>query len=171
MTYKLVGAIRGIGHLAGYQVKALAIGLAIGIVVAVGRRVLAASRGYQRFIASGSFGFAVGWIVDAIFLSSPYASSTGGFLELTVSVWFAAGGVAGSLLARKPAAAAASTSETAELTGNPDAIADESKDDNALPADMSTTSLVGGGLIAGESLYALGAGLVSLFGSMLLGGK
>ena len=89
MTYKLVGAIRGIGHLAGYQVKALAIGLAIGIVVAVGRRLLAASRGYQRFIASGAFGFAIGWIVDAIFLSSPYASSTGGFLELTVSLWFA----------------------------------------------------------------------------------
>ena len=36
---------------------------------------------------------------------------------------------------------------------------------------MSTMSLVGGGLIAGESLYALGAGLASLFGSMLLGGK
>src|SRR4029079_19578814 len=42
MTYKLVGAIRGIGHLAGFQVKALAIGLAIGIVVAVGPRMLAA---------------------------------------------------------------------------------------------------------------------------------
>ena len=81
MTYKLVGAIRGIGHLASIQVKALAIGLAIGIVVAVGRRMLAASRGYQRFIASGAIGFAIGWIVDAILLSSPYASSTGGFLE------------------------------------------------------------------------------------------
>ena len=30
---------------------------------------------------------------------------------------------------------------------------------------MSTTSLVGGGLIAGESLYALGAGIASLFGA------
>jgi len=31
-----------------------------------------------------------------------------------------------------------------------------------LPEDMSPTSLVGGGLIAGESLYALGAGLFGL---------
>ena len=32
---------------------------------------------------------------------------------------------------------------------------------------MSTTSLVGGGLIAGESLYALGAGIASLLGTLL----
>ena len=31
MTYKFVGAIRGIGHLASYQITALAIGLAIGV--------------------------------------------------------------------------------------------------------------------------------------------
>ena len=36
-----------------------------------------------------------------------------------------------------------------------------------LPADMSTTSLVGGGLIAGESLYALGAGIASLLGAAM----
>jgi uncharacterized oligopeptide transporter (OPT) family protein len=171
MTYKLVGAIRGIGHLAGYQVKALAIGLAIGIVVAVGRRLLAASKGYQRFIASGAFGFAIGWIVDAIFLSSPYASSTGGFLDLTVSLWFAGGSVVSSFLAPKPAAAAASTSETAELVGNPDAPTPGADADDELPPDMSTTSLVGGGLIAGESLYALGAGIAALFANMILGGK
>ncbi|HEY7371185.1 MAG TPA: OPT/YSL family transporter, partial [Polyangia bacterium] len=159
MTYKLVGAIRGIGHLAGYQLKALAIGVAIGIVIAVGRRMLAASPRYQRFIASGTLGFAIGWIVDAIVLASPYASSTGGFLELTVSLWFASGGVAGSLLSRK----------RADASTRPTPHEPESAD--GLPADMSTTSLVGGGLIAGESLYALGAGLASLFGSMLLGGR
>jgi len=190
MTYKLVGAIRGIGHLKDYQVKALAIGLAIGIVVAVGRRALAASRGYQRFITSGTFGFAIGWIIDAIILSSPYASSTGGFLDLTVSLWFAGGSVASSLLAPKATpSAAASTSETAEVVGNPDAFANaevsegagnpyaapktelsdrRNEHDDELPADMSTTSLVGGGLIAGESLYALGAGLASLAVNMLL---
>ena len=156
MTYKLVGAIRGIGHLAGYQVKALAIGLALGIVIAVGRRLLAASAGYQRFITSGRLGFTIGWIMDAIILSSPYASSTGGFLELTVSLWFAIGSVAGSLLSRKP---------TAQPTPH------EPENAEGLPPDMSTTSLVGGGLIAGESLYALGAGLATLFGDMLLGGK
>jgi hypothetical protein len=33
-----------------------------------------------------------------------------------------------------------------------------------LPADMSTTSLVGGGLIAGESLFYLAMALVGLAG-------
>ena len=34
----------------------------------------------------------------------------------------------------------------------------------ALPSDMSTTSLVGGGLIAGDALAALGLGLIALAG-------
>jgi hypothetical protein len=149
MTYKFVGAIRGIGHLAGYQVKALVIGLAIGLVIAVGRRLLAASRGYQRFIKASAAGFAVGWFFDAIVLGSPYASSTGGFLNLEVALWFAAGSVLSSLLAWSAKARKKTTAG------------------DALPEDMSTTSLVGGGLIAGESLYALGAGLVSLLAQLL----
>ena len=32
---------------------------------------------------------------------------------------------------------------------------------------MSTASLIGGGMIAGESLYYLGAGLALFFGTML----
>jgi uncharacterized oligopeptide transporter (OPT) family protein len=151
MTYKFVGAIRGIGHLESYQVKALAIGLAIGAVIALARRALTASRGYQRFIKASAGGFAIGWIIDAVLLGSPYASSTGGFLNLEVALWFAAGSVASSLLAWWAAA------RKKKRAGA-----------DALPADMSTTSLVGGGLIAGESLYALGAGLASLFGQMLL---
>jgi uncharacterized oligopeptide transporter (OPT) family protein len=152
MTYKLVGAVRGIGHLASYQVKALAIGLVIGVVIALGRRALAASAGYQRFIKASAGGFAVGWIVDAVLLGSPYASSTGGFLNLEVALWFAAGSVASSLLAWS--AAAARKRQAAERA-------------EGLPSDMSTTSLVGGGLIAGESLYALGAGIASLIGALL----
>jgi uncharacterized oligopeptide transporter (OPT) family protein len=144
MTYKFVGAIRGIGHLASHQVTALAIGLAIGLVIALARQALSASAGYQRLIRAGSRGFAIGWIVDAILLGSPYASSTGGFLNIEVSLWFAGGSVLSSLLAWYATAQ--------KRRGAPD----------ALPADMSTTSLVGGGLIAGESLYALGAGLSGL---------
>jgi hypothetical protein len=149
MTYKFVGAIRGIGHLESYQIKALAIGLAIGALIAVARRALVASPRYQRFIASGSRGFAFGWVIDTILFGSPYASSTGGFLDLKVSLWFAAGSVASSLLAWQ--------ANARKRRGGAD----------DLPADMSTTSLIGGGLIAGESLYALGAGIISLFGSYL----
>jgi len=94
----------------------------------------------------------VGWIVDAILLSSPYASSTGGFLDLKVAAWFAGGSVISSLLAWQASAP--------KQQPQGEKAAQEGED--ALPADMSTTSLVGGGLIAGESLYALGAGIASL---------
>jgi hypothetical protein len=148
MTYKFVGAIRGIGDLKSFQVKALTIGLSIGVFIAVARRGLAASARYQRYIKAGTTGFVVGWIVDAVLLASPYASSTGGFLDLTVSSWFAGGSILTWTLAR------------------PRAPANGAKDE--VPADMSTSSLLGGGLIAGESLYYLGLGLVSLLSVMLL---
>ena len=47
-----------------------------------------------------------GWIVDAILLASPYASSTGGFLDLEVGLWFAGGSVVSSLLAWQASARA-----------------------------------------------------------------
>jgi hypothetical protein len=39
--------------------------------------------------------------------------------------------------------------------------------DKDLPADMSTVSLIGGGLIAGDALAALGLGLVGLASTLL----
>ncbi|HZL17377.1 MAG TPA: OPT/YSL family transporter [Polyangia bacterium] len=145
MTFKFVGAIRGIGHLAPVQLHALWLGLGIGFGIEVARKLLLRAPGYQRFVASGRTGFAVGWLVDAVLLSSPYASSTGGFLDLGSCFWFAAGSVLSSLLAPRRRAAKAAP----ELT-------------DTLPEDMSTPSLLGGGLIAGESLYTLGAGIVAL---------
>jgi uncharacterized oligopeptide transporter (OPT) family protein len=152
MTYKFVGAIRGMGHLTSHQVTALKIGFGIGFVTEILRKLLKAWGAYGRFVGAGALGFAVGWIVDAILLSSPYASSTGGFLELSTAVWFAAGSVLASLMSPRRAPPAP-----------------EEKGD-ALPEDMSTASLIGGGLIAGESLYTLAvaigpaiAALVALF--------
>ncbi|HVV16855.1 MAG TPA: OPT/YSL family transporter [Polyangia bacterium] len=145
MTFKFVGAIRGLGHLAPYQLHALWLGFGIGFGTEVARKLLRASAAYGRFVESGRAGFAVGWVVDAVLLSSPYASSTGGFLDLATSAWFAAGSVLSSLLARP-----------ARAKTPPEEHADE------LPADMSTSSLIGGGLIAGESLYTLGAGIAAL---------
>ena len=145
MTFKFVGAIRGLGHLAPYQVHALWLGFGIGLATEIARKLLRASAAYRRFVESGRTGFAVGWVVDAVLLSSPYASSTGGFLDLATSAWFAAGSVLSSLLARP-----------APAKTPPEEHADE------LPPDMSTSSLIGGGLIAGESLYTLGAGIAAL---------
>jgi uncharacterized oligopeptide transporter (OPT) family protein len=145
MTFKFVGAIRGMGHLAPYQVTALWIGFGIGFGTEVLRKLLQRWAAYGRFVASGGGGALVGWLVDAVLLSSPYASSTGGFLEISTAAWFATGSLLTSLLS----------------PGRPPVVAPEEKGD-ALPEDMSTPSLIGGGLIAGESLYTLGAAIAAL---------
>jgi uncharacterized oligopeptide transporter (OPT) family protein len=147
MTFKFVGALRGLGHLATHQIHALEIGFAIGLCVQLARKGLARSARWQSFLASGSLGFAVGWVLDSILLASPYASSFGGFVELSTSAWMAAGGVAASLLA---------------TYGKHRRRAAPPTSGQALPEDMSTNSLLGGGLIAGESLYTLAAGILSL---------
>jgi hypothetical protein len=145
MTFKFVGAIRGIGHLAPAQLLALWLGLGIGFGIEVARKLIKRAAGYQRFIASSALGFAVGWIVDAVILSSPYASSTGGFLDLGTCAWFAAGSLLSAALA-PPRRAPHPAPEQGDT----------------LPEDMSTPSLLGGGLIAGESLYTLAAGIAAL---------
>jgi hypothetical protein len=137
------------GHLAPYQVTALEIGFAIGFLTEVLRKVFKRWGAYGRFVGSGAIGFAVGWIVDAIVLSSPYASSTGGFLEISTAAWFAAGSVLAAFFSPR----------------RPPVTAPEEKGD-ALPEDMSSASLLGGGLIAGESLYTLGAAIAALLALM-----
>ncbi|TKD04400.1 OPT/YSL family transporter [Polyangium fumosum] len=151
MTFKFVGALQDIGYLPDYKVKALAIGLAIGIGTEVLRKVLHASERYKNFVKGSKEGFAAGFVMDAVVLPSPYASSFGGFVELMVCVWFAVGGVGSS----------------AYNTWQKSVAAKQTKGDE-LPEDMSTTSLVGGGLIAGEALYALAVGLHGLFSNVLL---
>jgi hypothetical protein len=80
---------------------------------------------------------------DSILLSSPYAFSFGGFVEWPVTAWFAAGGCVTSLV---------------------NVIADRlpKKKQEDIPEDMSTMSLIGGGLVAGESIYALAIGVWGL---------
>ena len=145
MTFKFVGALRGLGHLKGYQTRALFIGFAIGLVVQSARKGLLRSARWGAYVRAGGAGFAVGWVVDALVLPSPYASSFGGFVDLSTSTWMAIGGVLSSAIATLEARRRRAT------VGGED-----------LPEDMSTNSLVGGGLIAGESLYTLAAGIVSL---------
>jgi uncharacterized oligopeptide transporter (OPT) family protein len=150
MTFKFVGAIRDIGHLAPYKVRALEIGFGIGLGVQIARKLLVRAPRYRAFVDSGPVGFTVGWIVDALLLASPYATSFGGFFNLAPCSWFGLGGVITSVVG------------TIEARGRPAA----GEDEDALPADMSTTSLVGGGLIAGESLYMLVAGIVGMVGML-----
>jgi uncharacterized oligopeptide transporter (OPT) family protein len=168
MTYKLVGALKDLGNLSEYKVKAMLIGLGIGFVIEVLRKVVRANPRYQRYVRSSRTGFAVGWTVESVVLASPYASSFGGFVDLPVALWFGAGGVMTSvwntLGARGTPAHASPTEDhvSAEVKGDSLKADAKKETDTELPADMSTTSLLGGGLIAGESLYFLIVGIIGL---------
>ncbi len=144
MTYKFVGALRGITTNQPHVMTALQIGIGIGLVTEILRKLLKRAEAYQVFAKSSTTGRTTDFLVDAVLLPSPYASSFGGFVPLLTTYWWVAGGVAGSLW------------EAALKRGTKQA------NESDLPSDMSTTSLVGGGLIAGESLAALTIGILSL---------
>jgi hypothetical protein len=143
MTYKFVGVLRSLTEPKPYQMTAIWVGVALGFAIQLARKVIKASAGYRRFAKGGRTGFAVDFVLDAILLPSPYAFSFGGFVNLHTSMWFGSGGIVSSafntFLARKPAPG-----------------------EKALPEDMSSTSLFGGGLIAGDALAALGIGIAGL---------
>ncbi|MBM7113038.1 OPT/YSL family transporter [Archangium primigenium] len=153
MTYKFVGAIRSLGSLSDHTVQALLFGLVLGFTIEVARKLLKRHAGYVRFVNGSRAGFAVGWTLDAVVLASPYASSFGGFVNLSLSLWFGVGGILSSLW------------NTWSGRGAPQAAGTPGEGET-LPEDMSTMSLVGGGLIAGESLYFLVVGLLGLLALM-----
>ena len=150
MTYKFVGALRSLTDDKPYQRTAIWIGVAIGLLTQLLRQWIKASKRYQQWIASSRAGFTTDFALDAAILPSPYASSFGGFVNLPTSAWFAAGGVVASAI-----------DTMAKRTG-------KASDKTALPSDMSSTSLVGGGLIAGDALAALGLGLTGLAATLLI---
>ncbi len=141
MTYKFVGVLRGLSEPNPHQTAAIVLGIACGFGIELLRKLIKRSPRYQAFIARGKLGFATDFSVDALLLPSPYAFSFGGFVNLPTSLWFGAGGVISSLI---------------------NTFAKRSQEDETLPSDMSATSLVGGGLIAGDALAALGLGVVGL---------
>jgi uncharacterized oligopeptide transporter (OPT) family protein len=122
MTYKFVGVLRSLTEDPPEQRIAIGIGIAAGLAIAL----------LRKWLRPRSF------VLDAVVLPSPYALSFGGFVNLPTSLWLAAGGIAGSLLASR---------------------APRQRD---LPEDMSHASLFGGGLIAGDALAAVGIGVASL---------
>jgi uncharacterized oligopeptide transporter (OPT) family protein len=146
MTYKFVGILKSMTDVKPYQRTAIWIGILIGFATELLRKIIKSRAGYKAFVRSGRVGFSTDFVLDAVILPSPYASSFGGFLNLPTTSWFAAGGVLASLMNSLPK--------------RRDAQA-------ALPSDMSTPSLVGGGLIAGDALAALGLGIAGLIATLL----
>lgn len=156
MTFKMVGAIRSLNNPSEHIKTAIWIGVAMGFATEVIRKVVKWLPAYQRFVKSGKVGFAVDFAFDAVIMPSPYASSFGGFVPLPTSIWFGIGGIVSSLFntftaASKPAANDATPS-----------AAEHVAEGSELPEDMSTMSLIGGGLIAGDSLAALAIGVYGL---------
>ncbi|MFO1218765.1 MAG: OPT/YSL family transporter [Burkholderiaceae bacterium] len=147
MTYKFVGALRGITNDQPQQRWAIVLGVAIGLAVQALRRRLFAREAYQRWRERSRATRAADFVFDAVLLPSPYAYSFGTFFGVATSAWLCAGSVVASLsqvfASRAP-----------------------EHDREALPADMSTVSLLGGGLIAGDALAALGLGLAGLLATL-----
>jgi uncharacterized oligopeptide transporter (OPT) family protein len=163
MTFKFRGALQSVTDPKPYIYKALWIGVAIGFVTEALRKIIKSNPGYQRFVAGGRFGFGTDFVLDAFILPSPYASSFGGFVELLTSVWFGVGGTLTSLIQTFSEISKKQKKESA-LT---DAELSAESEGGELPEDMSTTSLVGGGLIAGDSLAALALGIIGLLKTVL----
>jgi uncharacterized oligopeptide transporter (OPT) family protein len=149
MTYKFVGVLRSLTDDKPYQRTAIVLGIAIGFAVQLVRKGLFENAAYQRFKRSGRLGGASDFVIDAVLIPSPYAYSFGSFLSLATSTWFALGGVIASV---------------ANWFG--ERGAPTRRGDDTLASDMSTTSLIGGGLIAGDALAALGLGVVGLLATV-----
>jgi hypothetical protein len=145
MTYKFVGILRSLTEPKPYQITAIWLGVGIGFAIELARKVVKANAAYKRFAKSGRAGFATDFVIDAFVLPSPYALSFGGFVNLHTSLWFGGGGIASSAW---------------------NSIFARRKGEGGLPEDMSSTSLVGGGLIAGDALAALGIGIAGLVATL-----
>lgn len=150
MTYKFVGALRSLTDAKPYQRTAIVVGVALGFATELLRKLIAVNRRYRGWKASGGVARAVDFTIFAVLLPSPYASSFGGFVNLPTSAWFAGGSVFGDaldwLLKRRGAG-----------------------QQGQLPSDMSFVSLLGGGLIAGDAIAALGIGMYGLAGALVGG--
>jgi len=144
MTYKIVGVLRGLTQPQSWQIPAMLIGVAIGVATEVVRKIVKANARYKAWAARGGFTF--DFCFDAFLVPSPYASSFAGFVGFSTSMWFGGGGVLASVW----------NTLQKRLAKPPEPGAE------ALPEDMSTVSLVGGGLIAGDSIAALILGVIGL---------
>lgn len=147
MTYKFVGALRGLTAPKAWQIPAMLVGVALGLATEVIRKVVKANARYKEWSKKGK-GFAFDFAFDAVLMPSPYASSFAGFVEFGTSMWFGAGGIFSSFW-------------NTVQKWRAEAVHKE-KGPEELPEDMSTTSLVGGGLIAGDSIAALVLGVLGL---------
>jgi hypothetical protein len=126
--------------------QALRLGIGIGLAMEIMRKLIKSRPRFKEFAAKTRAGRVTSFLLDGVFLPSPYAFAFGGFVDLSWLYWWALGGVTASLF------------ELAE----PRLFPRVKKSEGELPSDMSTMSLVGGGLIAGDALAAVVLGLYGI---------
>jgi len=143
MTYKFAGVLRGLSSAETTTLKLMALGVAIGLVIQILRVALRRSAAYQAWRERSAGTKAADFVIDTILLPGPYASSLGGFVEFPTALWYGLGGVFSSIW-----------TWTTERVNKGKA--------SGQPQDMDTTSLIGGGLIAGEALAFLTLGIIGL---------
>jgi uncharacterized oligopeptide transporter (OPT) family protein len=147
MTYKFVGILNTLAQDKSKTLSVMGLGIVIGFAIEVIRKWLFKHPAYLSWKNSSLSAKSIDFTLDAVLLASPYASSFGGFVEFTSTLWWGLGGVVHSVL----------NTLLKKLAPK--------KTEDDLPEDMSTVSLVGGGLIAGESLWVLYSGLAGLVAS------
>jgi hypothetical protein len=97
MTFKFVGILKSLTDDKPYQRTAIWIGVAAGLLIELVRKSALASERWQSYKKTRAGG-AVDFVLDSTVLSSPYAMSFGGFVNLATSLWLGAGGVVASLI-------------------------------------------------------------------------
>jgi hypothetical protein len=164
MTYKFVGVLNTLNKDQTKTLSVMGLGVIVGLVIETLRKAIFKNPKYLEWKKKNGTNQAVDFVLDALIIASPYASSFGGFVDFEASFWWGIGGIVASLIAfmgKKP-----------EPSPKPEAPVGEKQvpqDSEVLPEDMSGTSLVGGGLIAGESLFALWLGISGLISRGALG--
>ena len=152
MTYKFVGVLNALNKDQTKTLSVMGLGVIVGLVIEILRKAIFKNPKYLEWKKKNGTNQAVDFVLDALIIASPYASSFGGFVDFEASFWWGIGGIVASVIAFK------------QKRAEPVA-----KDGEVLPEDMSGTSLVGGGLIAGESLFALWLGISGLVSRGALG--
>jgi len=112
-------------------------------VIQLIRLALKRSAAYQAWKERSAGTKVADFVIDTIVLPGPYASSLGGFVEFPTAAWYGVGSIFSSIWQW-----AAERRKGGKERGQ--------------PQDMDTTSLIGGGLIAGEALAFLTLGIIGL---------
>ncbi len=152
MTYKFVGVLNTLAEDKSKTLSVMLLGGVVGLIIQTLRKVLLGSPRYKAWKERSAQHRAADFTLDALLLASPYAASLGGFVDFRTALWWGLGGIFASLWSAR------------EKRQAKNAAGDE-----ALPEDMSAVSLVGGGLIAGDSLFALYVGVADLIARGALG--